>query len=75
MDDFLKMPGRRVPDWLDTPGRGKTVWKPSDKVKIEFEAHPYNPLAGSHKQAPHWHLYCPGDGHQFFAPGDPIPGY
>jgi RHS repeat-associated protein len=75
MSDFLKLPGRSIPDSAKTPGRGKVEWCPSDKVRITYEQHPYHPNAPDWHRGPHWHVDIPGQRHQRFLPGDPIPGY
>ena len=76
MDDFLKVPGKRIPDTLGTPGRGKVEWRPNPDTKITFEQHPYHPNAPDWHRGPHFHLDTPGiKPHQRYVPGDPIPGY
>ena len=75
MDDFLGMPGRRVPDGPNTPGRGKVEWRPTQDTKITFEQHPYHPDAPDWHRGTHWHLDTPGNPHQRYLLGDPIPGY
>jgi len=72
MEDYLGVKGKKVPDKPYTPGRDKTIWQPSDKVKIIHEKHPYH--TEKHKTG-HWHLDTPEKRHQTFEPGDPIPGY
>lgn len=74
MDDMLGVPGRKVPDGPTRPGRDKTVWRPSDNVKITRERHPYNPDAPDWHRDYHWHLDTPDNPHQRFLPGDDIPG-
>jgi hypothetical protein len=75
MDEFLGVPGTRIPDGPMTPGRNKVVWKPNEKTKITFEQHPYHPDAPDSHRGPHWHLDTPGKPHQRYVPGDPIPRY
>jgi hypothetical protein len=76
MDDFLKIPGKRIPDTPSTPGRGKVEWRPNPDTKITFEQHPYHPNAPDWHKGPHFHLDTPGiKPHQRYLPGDPIPGY
>lgn len=76
MDDFLKVPGKRIPDTPGTPGRGKVEWRPNPDTKITFEQHPYHPNAPDWHKGPHFHLDTPGiKPHQRYVPGDPIPGY
>jgi RHS repeat-associated protein len=76
MDDFLKVPGKRIPDTPSTPGRGKVEWRPNADTKITFEQHPYHPSAPDWHKGPHFHLDTPGiKPHQRYVPGDPIPGY
>ena len=75
MDDFLKMPGEKIPDSPTTPGRDKTVWKPNKDTKITREQHPYHPDAPDWHKDPHWHLDTPAVEHERFLPGDDIPGY
>jgi hypothetical protein len=55
MDEFLGMPGTKIPDGPTTPGRDKVQWQTSDDVTITFEQHPY------HTDAPDYHtgLTCP----------------
>lgn len=73
MDELLKMPGKQVPDGPTTPGRGKIEWRPSDKIKIIFEQHPYHPNSPPKHSRPHWHLDTPGKPHIRYLPGDKIP--
>jgi hypothetical protein len=76
MDDFLKMPGKRIPATPNTPGRGKVEWRPNPDTKITFEQHPYHPNAPDGHKGPQFHLDTPGiKPHQRYVPGDPIPGY
>jgi len=74
MNDFLNVQGTSIPDTLSTPGRNKTVWNLGPS-KITLEQHPYHPTAPLWHKDPHWHLDTPGNLHQRFLPGDPIPGY
>jgi hypothetical protein len=37
MDKFLGFEGQRISDLPITPGRGKVVWQPSDRLKITYE--------------------------------------
>ncbi|QYO65715.1 RHS repeat-associated core domain-containing protein [Leptolyngbya sp. 7M] len=74
MDDRLGVPGRRIPDGPGTPGRNKVEWKPSDKVKITYEQHPYHPTAPKWHRNPHWHVQWPGQRHTRYLPGDKFPG-
>ncbi|MBN1917555.1 MAG: RHS repeat-associated core domain-containing protein, partial [Verrucomicrobia bacterium] len=77
MDDFLGVPGNRVPDGPYT-GRNKVVWQPSDRVRIRFESHPYHPNAPPTHTEPHWHVDGKLDGGWgkvgTYKPGDKIPG-
>jgi hypothetical protein len=75
MDDFLGVPGQKVPDGPTTPGRDKTVWKPNKDTKITLEQHPYHPDAPDWHKNKHWHLDTPKKRHERFLPGDDIPGY
>ena len=75
MEEYLNMPGTKKPDGPTTPGRNKVEWKTSDNVKITYESHPYHPNAPDWHRNPHWHLDTPGNLHQRFLPGDPMPGY
>ncbi|MEJ5277467.1 MAG: polymorphic toxin-type HINT domain-containing protein [Thermogemmata sp.] len=75
MDEFLGIPGTRIPDLPSTPGRGKVIWEPANGIRIIFEQHPYHPTAPIWHRGPHWHLDLPGVKHQRFLPGDPIPGF
>jgi len=76
MDDFLKVPGKRIPDKPSTPGRDKVEWRPNKDTKITYEQHPYHPNAPDWHKGPHYHLDTPGiPPHQRYVPGDPIPGY
>jgi RHS repeat-associated protein len=75
MDDFLGLPGDRIPDGPNTTGRGKVVWRPNQETTITFEQHPYHPNAPDWHSGPHWHLDTPGQPHQRYLPGQPIPGY
>jgi hypothetical protein len=74
MNAFLKVEGKAIPDTLMTQGRNKTVWELGPN-KITLEQHPYHPNAPTWHKDPHWHLDTPGNPHQRFLPGDPIPGY
>ncbi len=74
MDALLNVKGRAIPDTATTPGRNKTVWD-LGKVKVTLEQHPYHPNAPSWHKDPHWHLDTPGNPHQRYVPGEPIPGY
>jgi hypothetical protein len=74
MDQLLGQQGTRIPDTPQTPGRGKVQWNPNGQTKITFEQHPYHPQAPEWHRGPHWHLDTPGQSHQRFVPGDPIPG-
>lgn len=76
MDDFLKVPGQKLPDGPTTPGRDKTVWRPNKDTKITLEQHPYDTTAPDWHKGLHWHLDTPGiQPHQRYVPGDDIPGY
>jgi hypothetical protein len=75
MDDFLGFPGARKPDGPMTPGRNKVEWRPNSHTRITYEQHPYHPDAPEWHRGPHWHLDTPGNPHQRYLPGDPIPGY
>lgn len=75
MGQIVGFVGRRIPDTVATPGRGKVVWEPAQGVKITYEQHPYHPTAPEWHRNPHWHLDTPGAQHQRYLPGDPIPGY
>lgn len=76
MDDFLKVPGKRIPDTPTTPGRGKVEWRLYADTKSTLEQHPYHPAAPDWHKGPHFHLDIPGiKPHQRYVPGDPIPGY
>ncbi len=76
MDDFLKVPGQKLPDGPTTLGRDKTVWRPNKDTKITLEQHPYDTTAPDWHKGPHWHLDTPGiKPHQRYVPGDDVPGY
>ena len=76
MDELLNMEGTRIPDTAQTFGRNKTIWQPSDRIRITFEQHPYDIGAPDSHVKPHWHIDLPGSPHQRFLPGEPIPwGY
>jgi len=74
MDEFLGMPGNKIPDGPDTPGRDKTTWRPNADTKITFERHPYHPNAPDWHRDYHWHMDTPNNPHQRFLPGDDLPG-
>ena len=74
MDEFLKVPGRSVPDTAMTPGRNKWIWEPNSNTKITLEGHPYDAGAPAYHTDPHWHLDTPGADHVRYLPGEPIPG-
>ncbi|HET8655017.1 MAG TPA: PKD domain-containing protein [Longimicrobiaceae bacterium] len=74
MDELLRMPGTRVPDGPNTPGRGKVMWRPNADTKIIYEQHPYHPDAPEYHRGPHWHLETPAEPHGRYLPGDEIPG-
>lgn len=81
MDQFLGVPGVRVPDGPTTAGRGKIIWRPSLSVTIKYERHPYDVTAPTFHCGPHWHLEGPlGPGgrplfRETFVPGEFIPGF
>ncbi len=75
MDDFLGIPGKRVPDGPTTPGRNKVVWKPNQNTKITYEKHPYHKDAPDWHRNEHWHLDTPGRRHKRYLPGEQHPGY
>ena len=73
MDALLGFAGERVADLPSTPGRGKVVWRPSDRVMIVYEQHPYHVGAPAFHIGPHWHLDTPTESHKRYLPGDPFP--
>jgi RHS repeat-associated protein len=75
MEEFLKVPGTKVPDLASTPGRNKVAWDLGNGMKIVYEEHPYHPGAPEFHKGPHWHLDTPGQPHVRYVPGEPIPGY
>ncbi len=76
MEDFLKVPGKKIPDGPTTPGRNKTVFQPNPDTKITVESHPYDTTAPDWHKDLHYHVDTPGlPPHSRFVPGDPIPGY
>lgn len=75
MNQFLGVPGRRVPDGAATPGRNKWEWQPNSSTTITFEQHPYDANAPAFHRLPHWHLGTPAGRHDRYVPGDPMPGF
>jgi hypothetical protein len=74
MDEILGMVGKRIPDGLDTPGRNKVIWNPSDYIKITFEQHPYHSGAPAFHKGLHWHIEWPGlKKHLTYLPGQAMP--
>jgi RHS repeat-associated protein len=80
MDDFLGIPGERVPDGSEFPGRGKVKWRPSDNIQIRYEAHRYDVDYGLTHRNPHYHIDTKIKGKKgwqkvgTYKPGDEIPG-
>ena len=76
MENFLKVPGQRIPDGLTTPGRNKVVFRPNKDTKITVEQHPYDTNAPNWHRELHYHIDTPGlKPHTRYVPGDQIPGY
>lgn len=74
MNNFLGVPGQKIPDGPTMPGRDKTVWRPNADTKITLEPHPYHPDSPEWHRDYHWHFDTPENRYQRFLPGDPIPG-
>ncbi len=37
VDQFVGFEGKRLPDTVNFPGRGKVIWEPNADTKITFE--------------------------------------
>jgi hypothetical protein len=82
MDELMGFRGTRRPDFnpqtgQPLPGRGRVDWDistPLGRLRITFEAHPYDVGAPDFHVNPHWHVHWPGMPHHFL-PGDPFPGW